>query len=110
MRVVDSDLIAQLQNWYAAQCNGDWEHQYGIEISTLDNPGWRVSIDLTETYLEDTNFATVDGTERSEEDWVYCKVENKTFQGSGGIYNLAEILEIFYAWAIDESEAQGSSQ
>jgi hypothetical protein len=24
-------------NWYARQCDGDWAHQDGIEINTLDN-------------------------------------------------------------------------
>ncbi|UCH44768.1 MAG: hypothetical protein JSV11_10785 [Nitrospiraceae bacterium] len=37
----------RLNRWYINQCNGDWEHQYGIVIETLDNPGWRVKIDLT---------------------------------------------------------------
>jgi Immunity protein 53 len=35
-----------LEKWYRARCNGDWEHQWGVEIGTLDNPGWRVHIDL----------------------------------------------------------------
>ena len=38
--------IEQLQAWYAAQCNGKWEHTYGIAIGTLDNPGWSLSVDL----------------------------------------------------------------
>ena len=25
-----------------------WEHQYGVKKGTLDNPGWRVKIDLNE--------------------------------------------------------------
>jgi len=49
-------LIEQIQAWYAAQCNGDWEHQYGISIDTLDNPGWCVTIDLTRTSLENVVF------------------------------------------------------
>lgn len=34
------DVLGRLERWYAAQCNGDWEHTYGITIETLDNPGW----------------------------------------------------------------------
>ncbi|MGL4464545.1 MAG: Imm53 family immunity protein [Planctomycetia bacterium] len=26
------DTLARLQDWYAAQCDGDWEHQQGIRI------------------------------------------------------------------------------
>src|SRR3954469_18783567 len=47
-----SDVLDQLQRWYAQHCNGEWEHSYGISIQTLDNPGWRVKIDLHQTDLE----------------------------------------------------------
>ena len=41
-----------LQRWYAEQCNGDWEHEFGIKIETLDNPGWNLEIDLSGTGFE----------------------------------------------------------
>jgi hypothetical protein len=25
--------------WFARHCDGDWEHDLGIRIATLDNPG-----------------------------------------------------------------------
>jgi hypothetical protein len=34
--------IERIQKWYLEQCNGDWEHSYGIEITTMDNPGWYI--------------------------------------------------------------------
>ncbi|MEH0820740.1 Imm53 family immunity protein [Micromonospora sp. CPCC 205714] len=40
-----------LQAWYATQCDGEWEHEFGIQIETVDNPGWSVSIDLGDTAL-----------------------------------------------------------
>lgn len=46
------DNIRKLQRWYNKQCNGSWEHQYGVSIDTLDNPGWTVVIDLVGTDLE----------------------------------------------------------
>ena len=72
--VVDDELLPWLQNWYAAQCDGDWEHHYGITIQTLDNPGWLVVINLAETPLEDATFQPVDESYRSEENWVDCRV------------------------------------
>jgi len=45
------NALQQLQDWYFAQCNGDWEHRYGVTISTLDNPGWTLEVDLTNTCL-----------------------------------------------------------
>lgn len=41
--------ITRLQKWFAAQCNGDWEHLNGIKIETTDNPGWWVQVDISGT-------------------------------------------------------------
>lgn len=40
------ELISWIQSWYKQYCNGDWEHNENIAIYTIDNPGWRVTIDL----------------------------------------------------------------
>ena len=45
-------MINWLQNWYTDQCNGEWEHEYGVNIQTSDNPGWIIDIDLAFTPLE----------------------------------------------------------
>lgn len=44
--MADSDPLKGLQDWYCSQCNGDWEHGYGVSIETLDNPGWSLKIEL----------------------------------------------------------------
>ncbi|WP_263597259.1 immunity 53 family protein [Metabacillus idriensis] len=62
-----------MQNWYLKQCDGDWEHQFGIRIDTLDNPGWSVKISITDTELLGKTFEKVE-IERSSKDWIYCKV------------------------------------
>ena len=41
-----------LMSWYREQCDGDWEHEFGIRIATLDNPGWDLEVDITDTNLE----------------------------------------------------------
>ena len=41
--------LQRLEQWFAARCNGDWEHASGVTIETLDNPGWRLWVDLTGT-------------------------------------------------------------
>lgn len=52
--IKDSTLnnVDWLSSWYRKECNGDWEHTYGISIQTLDNPGWSVRIDLLDTSFE----------------------------------------------------------
>ena len=87
-----------LQDWYAGECNGDWEHQFGVRIETLDNPGWKLDIALHETSLADCPFDPIT-TERSENDWIHCKVVDCVFQSRGGPKNLAEMLRAFLAWA-----------
>lgn len=96
------DLIQRLQFWFACKCNGEWEHQHGIRIDTLDNPGWAVKIDLTDTPLHDRSFKAID-IERTELNWLKCQVKDGTFEGFGGPNNLVEILDSFLNW--DEIEA-----
>lgn len=52
MDASDVSALAELERWYHENCDGDWEHAYGIDITTMDNPGWDVKIDLHDTILE----------------------------------------------------------
>lgn len=88
-----------LQDWYQANTNGVWEHQHGVAISTFDNPGWSVRIDLVATRLANRPFAHVARQGDCEHDWVNCQVKDFEFQGSGGPQNLEEILLVFLEWA-----------
>jgi hypothetical protein len=95
--VADSP-IAALQRWYIEQCDGDWEHSYGIEIETLDNPGWQLRIDLTNTGLSGRPFSRVED-HRSDTDWLVCWVAEDRFQAAAGPTNLEEAITSFLAWA-----------
>ncbi len=33
------DTLNWIQSWYYENCDGDWEHSYGMRIDTVDNPG-----------------------------------------------------------------------
>lgn len=92
-----NELLKWLENWYQSQTNGDWEHQYGIKINTLDNPGWSVEIDLTATELEKRKFDNIK-VERSPNDWITCQVESDVFRAYCGPKNLSDVLEIFRKW------------
>lgn len=92
------DYWLWLINWYDSQCNEDWEHSYGIVIKSLDNPGWSISIDVSDTDLEDKIFEKV-CIERSEKNWLLCKVENGSFQAHCGTFNLMDVFETFKNWA-----------
>ncbi|OUQ86848.1 immunity 53 family protein [Brevibacillus brevis] len=92
------EILRWLQEWYASQCDGDWEHGSNIRITTIDNPGWGVRINLIDTELENKKFNIIQ-VDRTEDDWVYCNTENGCFIGAGGTGNLEEILMVFYRWA-----------
>jgi hypothetical protein len=96
-----------LQAWFSQQCDGDWEHQHGVEIGTLDNPGWRFEIDLTGTELEGHLFSELK-VNRSDADWVACFLKDGKFHGAGGKLNLVEVIGIFRKWAEAESPSNSA--
>ena len=96
-------MIEWLRKWYESNCDGDWEHCYGIRIDTLDNPGWRVDIDLTDTNLEDVYFNEI-RMYIDEHNWISCNVTDGIFKGRGSIDKLEKILKIFSEWA-DKNES-----
>ncbi|MEK7950800.1 immunity 53 family protein [Luteolibacter soli] len=94
------DTLQELQRWYHSQCDGDWEHENLIQIRTLDNPGWRVVIDLMDTDLEERPYAgTAKELSEPEHDWIHCAVRDGKWEGAGGALMLDEILRTFLAWA-----------
>ncbi len=100
--LISMDLLTWVQRWYLDQCDGEWEHEWGVKIDTLDNPGWCVTINLAETQLEDKSFEKV-LIERSESDWYTCKVESNVFEGDGGAENLSDILSTFRLWVLNDT-------
>jgi Immunity protein 53 len=97
MSDAETSLLIWLQGWFASRTNGDWEHQFGIAIETIDNPGWHVSIDLSETYLASKAFTPI-RFENSPLDWVHCRVIDQRFEGYCAIPNLVTVLETFRRW------------
>ncbi|MFG2177529.1 immunity 53 family protein [Streptomyces abikoensis] len=99
----DSEHVFEwLQGWYIAQCNGDWEHEWGVKIDTLDNPGWTMRIDLKGTGLEDREYPRQQ-VSRSEDDWVCAWIAEKSFHAACGPGNLTEALSLFRSWATTDA-------
>jgi hypothetical protein len=92
-----------LQKWYAEQCDGDWGHSYSIDIGTLENPGWSLTIDLAETRLSGVQFGSVK-LDRSEKDWLSCEIRDNQFIGHCGATNLTELLNVFKELASGDQE------
>lgn len=75
--------------WYLLNCNGDWEHSYGVHLETLDNPGWQLKIDLTDTALE--GFSYTRKKDNEEDDWYHVTVKDSVFFGASSINNLEQL-------------------
>ena len=88
------NILVWLQDWYKCQCDGDWQHLYGIKIESIDNPGWKVEIDLSETIYSDLSkeYTLQDD---SEDDWIAYQVHNERFIGYGDPSKLEAILSKF---------------
>ncbi|MFE4018167.1 Imm53 family immunity protein [Streptomyces sp. NPDC059101] len=91
------DPLSSLTAWFTRQCDGDWEHGFGIRIETLDNPGWSVEVDLEETGL---NGVTLDRTEVAEGDsWIQAWSDGSVCHLRCGPADLGSALERFTDFA-----------
>ena len=90
--------LEKLQAWYLSQCNDDWEHQFGIKVDTLDNPGWKLEIDIEGTELEGKEFEEFQSDYESETNWIHCQVKDKKFTGASGPLMLENMIAIFLNW------------
>ena len=82
-----------LEDWYASHCNGDWEHQFGVQIETFDNPAWGLRLELEGTSHEGISRAW-EQLERTEDDWIHWSVNLNRFIAYGGPRNLQELLAL----------------
>lgn len=93
--------IKWLEKWYKEKCDGIWEHSYGIEIETLDNPGWYVKIDLNEVgcnKVKEYKFNQDEG----DSNWIECFISDNVFTGCGDCCKLNDIIQIFRKWMESE--------
>jgi len=103
-----ASVLERLQTWYLSQCDDEWEHGYGVDIGTLDNPGWTIEINLTDTGLAKALF---DRIEEGEDDdnfdddgrqigpWMVCWVEEEVWHAACGPQSLERALTVFLDWA-----------
>ena len=97
--------LSEIQSWYKSHCDGEWEHQYGIMIETIDNPGWIVKIDLQGTGLIAKKFDELKVNYDHDSDWIICKKDEKHFEAACGPTKLSEVLSHFLQWAHSEGDS-----
>lgn len=101
------DDLRRLQAWYQSQCDGDWEHQHGVSIDTLDKPGWSLRIDAAGTDPERATFKTVSENYGHERDWLICKCEDGVFTVHSGPRRLHDAVRIFLDRTDHHAESAG---
>ena len=99
--------LSWLQGWYQEQCDGDWEHQHGIKIETIDNPGWEFHVSLTGTALQ-TALPWEEEDDRGERDWIVATVKDGEFHAFGDPTKLARIIQRFRQFVQAESPPPAS--
>ncbi|WP_396127298.1 immunity 53 family protein [Acidicapsa acidisoli] len=92
------DSLAWLQNWYTEQCDGDWEHANGVQIDTLDNPGWSVNINLQDTRYSEVLNAVIVDENVGDSDWIVCRIVDGKSEGRGDSQKLLVIVQRFRSW------------
>ena len=106
------NIVDWLQNWTMSQIDGDWEHEQGISIGMLDNPGWILSADISNygDFLTETKPLGRD----NDVDWIdfEIRVIAKTYvyiEIFGDISKLNKILYSFKAiiGELEKIEQQG---
>ena len=99
MQDSEVEVLGRLERSYAAQCNGDWEHTYGVTLETLDNPGWYFKVELADTYLSDRAFDAIVEYRGDDKMEFRCAVKDRVFIGSCPPNRLREVISIFLRWA-----------
>ncbi len=96
-------VLSQLEQWYARQCDGTWEHSPGVAIESRDQ-GWWVKVNLKGTQLQHVAFSeiatNVDAARIPQGPrWLHCWTQDGIWHGAGDETKLRRILELFLDWA-----------
>lgn len=79
--------LSSLIDWYMSNCDGDWEHTYGVMLQTLDNPGWWLTVDLKGTELDGAKIEPIcEGCDTqnnpNQPSWIHCRIEDNVFSAA----------------------------
>lgn len=104
----------ELIKWWQGKCDGEWEHEFGVVLTSMDNPGWLLKIDVAgeDDHILPLGFQV--SSEFPDGGWIKCHVASgstsgspeehlRHFVGMGGAGNLSDILDVFFE-AIQQSD------
>lgn len=88
------EILDWIQNWFQENCDGEWEQGSGIQITTLEDPGWEIEIDISTTSIANLEVDWI-LNEVGTHDWYGVKIENQKFSASGDAGKLEFLLNLF---------------
>ncbi|WP_433366812.1 Imm53 family immunity protein [Actinoplanes sp. CA-142083] len=83
-----------LASWYVAHCDGEWEHEFGVRIETVDNPGWNLRVDIIGTEMEG-RIATRGRREFEGGGWLIVESDGRSFEASCDAMSLRLAVQEF---------------
>mgnify|MGYP002075406883 FL=1 len=93
----EMESLKWLEDWCKKQYENKMRHMPEIKIYNIDNPGWVVQIDLSKTKFADKPFKQIRYDE-GDNDWLFCDIKDKVFDGCGDPQKLVDILMVFKRW------------
>ena len=88
------EILEWIQDWFKDNCDGDWERSGTIQITSTDNPGWEVEIDISKTSVANLTLDRI-LNENGKEDWYGITIENQKFSAIGDSGKLKFLLGLF---------------
>lgn len=88
------DYLEFLASWYSAHCDGEWEHEFGLRIETVDNPGWNLQVDLVGTEMEG-RVARSSRRDSEGGSWVIVASDGSLFEASCDPMSLRLAVQAF---------------
>ena len=102
--------LIRLSEWYFAQCDDLWEHHWGLSITTLDNPGFFLKIELTGTKLENAEFERIEFEMNDSNRWYTCFKDGCEFHAAGAPSQIEVMIEHFLSWESFATVTPGRNQ
>jgi hypothetical protein len=85
-------IMDLINKWLIINCNGDWEHEFGVRIISSDVPGWNIELDLSKTCLESTNFSY---SEKKEHSFIEINIIDNVFKAYCSLNYYNRCLSLF---------------
>lgn len=95
-------ILKWLQNFCIQNYDKICHENEIVNIYTVDNPGWRVKIDLRNTNLISKSFNEV-SIDNSDDDWVFIKIMDNVFDAACDKNKLVYALSFFKEWSQDKT-------